>query len=160
MKNRLLVIDSEKFDREMMHRIFGKTYIVKLSRGVNYAEKVIGDFDPAVVFYELRNNDISQINELFAIMEKISPDAAVIISVSDNTRDLEKLIRSKNVFYYMLRPFNLKELWDAVDSGCKHFEKLRLLKKSEQSFTFSKARCYGKNPEIRLKKKNVHSLRL
>lgn len=128
MKNRLLVIDSEKFDREMMHRIFGKTYIVKLSRGVNYAEKVIGDFDPAVVFYELRNNDISQINELFAIMEKISPDAAVIISVSDNTRDLEKLIRSKNVFYYMLRPFNLKELWDAVDSGCKHFEKLRLLR--------------------------------
>jgi DNA-binding NtrC family response regulator len=128
VKNRLLVIDSEKFDREMMHRIFGKTYIVKLSRGVNYAEKVIGDFDPAVVFYELRNNDISQINELFAIMEKISPDAAVIISVSDNTRDLEKLIRSKNVFYYMLRPFNLKELWDAVDSGCKHFEKLRLLR--------------------------------
>lgn len=130
MKNRLLVIDSEKFDREMMHRIFGKTYIVKLSRGVNYAEKVIGDFDPAVVFYELRNNDISQINELFAIMEKISPDAAVIISVSENTRELEKLIRSKNVFYYMLRPFNLKELWDAVESGARQFVKLRLLRNS------------------------------
>jgi len=30
-------------------------------------------------------------------MEKISPDAAVIISVSENSRELEKLIRSKNV---------------------------------------------------------------
>lgn|GEM_PF-3292355 len=128
MKNRLLIIDSEKFDREMMRLIFGKTYSVKLTKSISCAEKVSRSFDPAVVFYELRNNDIRQIFELFAAMEKISPDAAVIISVSENSRELEKLIRSKNVFYYMLRPFNLKELWDAVESGCKHHEKLKLLR--------------------------------
>lgn len=59
---------------------------------------VMENFDPAVVFYKLRNNDIRQINSLFAIAERMSPDVAVIISVSGNTRDLEKLIRSKNVF--------------------------------------------------------------
>lgn len=128
MKSRLLVIDSEKFDREMMRSIFGKTYSVKLTKCVNDAAKVIKTFDPGVVFYELRNNDIRPINELFVAIGKISPDAAVIISVSENTRELEKLIRSKNVFYYMLRPFNLKELWDAVDSGFTHFEKKRLLR--------------------------------
>lgn len=130
MKSRLLVIDSEKFDREMMRSIFGKTYSVKLTKCVNDAAKVIKTFDPGVVFYELRNSDIRPINELFAAMEKISPDAAVIISVSENTRELEKLIRSKNVFYYMLRPFNLKELWDAVESGARQFVKLRLLRNS------------------------------
>lgn len=129
VKWRLLVIDSEKFDLEMMQRIFGKTYSVKLARSVNFATKVIQTFDPAVVFYELRNYDLRQINELFAAIGKISPDVAVIISVSENTRELEKYIRSKNVFYYMLRPFNLKELWDAVESGSRYFEKLRLLKK-------------------------------
>lgn len=130
MKNRLLIIDSEKFDREMMRLIFGKTYSIKLTKSISCAEKVSRSFDPAVVFYELRNNDIRQIFELFAAMEKISPDAAVIISVSENTRELEKLIRSKNVFYYMLRPFNLKELWDAVESGARQFVKLRLLRNS------------------------------
>lgn len=133
VKSRLLVIDSEKFDREMMHRIFGKTYSVKLTKDINAAKMVVKNFDPAVVFYELRNNDIDQINNLFAAMGELSPDAAVIISVSENTRDLEKLIRSKNVFYYMLRPFNLKELWDAIESGSRHFEKTRLLRK-EVSF--------------------------
>lgn len=119
------MIDSEKFDREMMRRIFRKGYLVKLTKDMSAAAKVMKTFDPAVVFYELRNNDVRQINELFCEIGKKTPDAAVIISVSENTRELEKLIRSKNVFYYMLRPFNLKELWDAVDSGCKHYEKLR-----------------------------------
>jgi len=128
VKSRLLIIDSEKFDREMMNRIFGKTYSIKLTKDVHAAAKLMTSFDPAVVFYEMRNNDIRQINELFTAMGMISPDAAVIISVSENTRELEKLIRSKNVFYYMLRPFNLKELWDAVESGCIHFEKMRLLR--------------------------------
>jgi len=129
VKSRLLVIDSEKFDREMMYRIFGKTYLVKLTKDVHASKKVMESFDPAVVFYELRNNDIDKINELFTTVGKISPDAAIIISVSENTRELEKLIRSKNVIYYMLRPFNLKELWDVVESGSRHFEKLRLFKK-------------------------------
>jgi len=129
VKSRLLVIDSEKFDREMMYRIFGKTYLVKLTKDVHALKKVMESFDPAVVFYELRNNDIDKINELFTTVDKISPDAAIIISVSENTRELEKLIRSKNVIYYMLRPFNLKELWDVVESGSRHFEKLRLFKK-------------------------------
>jgi hypothetical protein len=63
-------------------------------------------------------------------LKEVSYDSAVIISVSENTRELEKLIRSKNVFYYMLRPFNLKELWDAVESGARQFVKLRLLRNS------------------------------
>lgn len=145
MKSRLLIIDSEKFDREMMNRIFGKTYSIKLTKDVHVAARMMESFDPSVVFYELRDNDISQINKLFAVMGKISPDAAVIISVSDNTRELEKLIRSKNVFYYMLRPFNLKELWDAVESGSRHFEKIRLLKNLNDVSLHKKRGVMAKN---------------
>jgi hypothetical protein len=48
VKSRLLVIDSEKFDREMMNRIFGKN--IGIDKDVQASKKVMESFDPAVFF--------------------------------------------------------------------------------------------------------------
>lgn len=127
VKSRLLIVDTESFDREMMDRVFGTTYTVKLAKDVCDAKKVMKSFEPAVVFYEIRKNDAKQIDELFNVLETKYPGTAIIVSVSDNTRELEMKIRSRKLFYYMLRPFNLKELWDAVESGCKYYDKSKKL---------------------------------
>lgn len=123
MNRKLLIIDTEKFDRDIMNRIFGSTYSVGFAASADEAGHAMETFDPRVVFFELRQADMKQLAQVFDALAKYCGDSVLIVAVSENTRELERYARSNNVFYYMLRPFNLKELWDAIESGFKIVEK-------------------------------------
>jgi DNA-binding NtrC family response regulator len=122
MDRKLLVIDTEEFDRNMMGRIFGSTYSIAFAANGEESRSVMKEFVPGVVYFELRQADTAQFSRVFDAMVENCPHSALIVAVTENTREFERFIRSHNVFYFMLRPFNLKELWDAVESGFKAAE--------------------------------------
>lgn len=115
--DRLLIIDTEKFDRDIMNRIFGSTYSTDFAFSAEGAASAMKRFEPGVVFFELRQADIAQLALIFDAKAKYCPNSALIVAASENTRELERYARLNSVFYYMLRPFNLKELWDAIEWG-------------------------------------------
>jgi DNA-binding NtrC family response regulator len=123
MNKRLLIIDSEPFYRDMMDRIFGSTYSVWFAKSVDDSGEVIISIEPWVVFFELRQADMDQLTSIVDCLKKSSPYTKLIVAVSENSRELERYARCNNIFYYMLRPFNLKELWDAVECGFTSYEK-------------------------------------
>jgi DNA-binding NtrC family response regulator len=106
-----------------MKIIFGSTYSVGFATSANEAGHAMEIFEPGVVFFELRQADMGQLAQVVDALAKYCGDSALIVAASKNTRELEMFARSNNVFYYMLRPFNLKELWDAIECGFKSVEK-------------------------------------
>lgn len=125
MNNRLLIIDSEPFYRDVMNRIFGTTYSIGFGKSVDEAVAVMKIFEPGVVFFELRQADVNQLTLVVDSVKKLRLDTPLIVAVSENNRELERYARENNIFYYMLRPFNLKELWDAIECGFVTYEKNR-----------------------------------
>ena len=115
MNNRLLVVDNEPFDREIMRRIFMSLSIVGFADEPDKLREKLLDFSPHVIFYELRTPDEDSLKMFFSECKKHTPEALTILSITENSLELEKYARVSGVFYYLIRPFNLKELWDAVE---------------------------------------------
>ncbi len=117
MKNKLLIIDSEPFDREVMAKIFSGTY--ELSYAVTVADcfSSCQEFLPDVVYFELRKPEMEQLETVCESLQKYRPGIPFIVSATENTLELERFARVNRVFYYMIRPFNLRELWDSMASA-------------------------------------------
>ena len=60
--------------------------------------------------------------EAVEIMKSIMPAVPIIVTTSENTKDLEAEIRKKNVFYYYIKSFDRGELHLAVKSAFKHWK--------------------------------------
>lgn len=129
MNKKLLIIDSEPFYRDIMNRIFGSTYSVSFAKSVDEAGEVMKSFEPWAVFFELRQADRDQLTKVVDALKRYCSDSPLIVAVSENSRELEKYARCNNIFYYMLRPFNLKELWDAIECAFVAYEKNRNINK-------------------------------
>ena len=117
MENRLLVIDSEAFDSGIMRRIFSSISDVCLINSVTEIDSTLKSFKPDVVYFEMRLPQKDQLSKLFRVLKRKSPASLVIISVTENSVEIERYARINNVFYYLIRPFNLKELWDVIECG-------------------------------------------
>jgi DNA-binding NtrC family response regulator len=128
MHGKLLVIDSEPFYREMMDCIFGSTYSIWFAKNVYDAGEVMKYFKPGVVFFELRQADKSQLTLIVDSVRMFCPDTPLIVAVTGNNKELECYARENKTFYYMLRPFNLKELCDAVECAFVDYEKKQYTK--------------------------------
>lgn len=122
MDKKLLVVDSEPLGRNIIRQTFNSICSIKFAPTLSRAEKILKSFQPGIVFFELRSADINQLSEMFHAVHIYSPESFVIVSVSENTDELERYARINSVFYYMIRPFNLNELWDAVSYGFRAIE--------------------------------------
>ncbi len=117
MHNKLLIIDSEPFDREVMAKIFSGTYELSYAVSANDCFVICKEFLPDVVYFELRKPEIKQLEIVCNALREYRPGIPFIISATENSLDLERFARVNRVFYYMIRPFNLKELWDSIASA-------------------------------------------
>ncbi len=117
MYNKLLIIDSESFDREVMAKIFSGTYELSYAVTVNECFAMCKEFLPDVIYFELRKPEIEQLDTVCNALREYRPGIPFIVSATENSLKLERFARVNGVFYYMIRPFNLRELWDSMASA-------------------------------------------
>jgi len=121
-KNKLHIIDSECFDREIMNKIFGNTYEISASENVkgfiNNIEANVID----VIYYEFRKANLSELKMFCQTIKTIDKIIPWIIVISENSIEIEQYARINNAFYCMIRPFNLKELWDVIEAATNKLE--------------------------------------
>jgi len=126
MYNRLLIIDSEKFDREIARKIFSGKYkldFVASVLDVNYKFMVS---EPDVVLYEMRVPNIDDLADVIINTQSKNPPVPLVLIISENSIEIETFARIYKVFYCLIRPFNLKELWNVLESAFIYRKRLKL----------------------------------
>lgn len=124
-KGKLLVINSDSFERDMMNRVFCSHFEVRLEENVWALSSVLRCFCPDVVLLESCSGALGQLTAACDALYDVDPHIPLLVSVNDNSKLLERNIRQKRVFYYMVRPYNLRELWDAVECAYEFSQGLR-----------------------------------
>ncbi len=119
-KRKLLVIDSEPFDREIMAKVYSAEYFTLFAAYPNDCLDACVRFNPGVVVYEMRKPNIEALRLFCNAIIKFNPTLPFIVIVSHNTIELERFARLQGAFYYLIRPFNFQELWDALDAAFIH----------------------------------------
>lgn len=119
-----MVIDDDLFDSMVMEKIFSEYYQVSIAENVQDFYCKYRKIRPQVIYYELRTPCSEMLQEIYGIIKsKPYMHPHLIIAATENTYDIEQFARINGVFYYLIRPFNLKELWDALESAFRDKEK-------------------------------------
>ena len=117
MTKKLMIIDSEPFDREIAGKIFSSKYDLAFAENLFEFETSCEGFKPNVVLFELREPNEWQLREAAIVCKFRCPPLPLVLVISENSMELEATARSYGVFYCLIRPFNLKELWDVLDAA-------------------------------------------
>jgi DNA-binding NtrC family response regulator len=117
MPSKLLVINQEPFDREITRKIFHGKYELAFASNASELEPMLNFFSPEVILYEIMQDSIEQITDVLVKTGLQQYQPPLVLVISENSMELEKAARACGVFYCLIRPFNLKELWDALEAA-------------------------------------------
>ena len=53
--------------------------------------------------------------ELISQLKNLNPESGIVAMTSYNTRELERKVREQGILYYMIKPFEMKELQSLLD---------------------------------------------
>lgn len=117
MKGKLLVIDNEPFDREVMAKVFSQYYDIVFAEHPAECSDALIKFQPDVVLFELRVPKLGLLEMVCEAVKSCNPSIPMLVSVSYNNIELERYAREHKIFYFMIRPFNYKELCEALEAA-------------------------------------------
>ncbi len=120
MTNKLLIIESDHVERDAMSKVLNSNYETCFAEDIEDAKRYCHKFYPGVIFFNMPFSDIKLLQILKELIKECGKDIPVIVSVSDNSIEFERAVREEGVFYYLIRPLNLQELWDVLDAAFKH----------------------------------------
>jgi len=115
---KILVLDTDWISIEKIHSVFVcKGYDVTTCRNITEAVSEVENtkFDCAIL-------DVQFIvgmegYKAVPILKAIDPKLPVIVTATQNTKELEAKVREENVFYYYIKSFDIEELKLAVHSA-------------------------------------------
>ena len=116
-KNRILIIDQDKKERQELAAFFtGENYYVESGKGIPDAIKRLseGYFHCLVMDVDLPE---MKGYEAISILKNIDPDIKVIMTTKKNTKSLEAKVREQDVFYYFIKSFGKDELKMAINNA-------------------------------------------
>ncbi len=105
--SKLIVENVETWGHSAKVAVMGKEALEKLAQD-NFRLILLDIFLPDIKGHNLIPN-----------FKKLSPEIDVITMTGENSRELEKEVRSKGILYYMTKPFEFESLKAIID----HIEK-------------------------------------
>lgn len=121
-KNILLVEPDTKFANDICQSLSSLNCSVVIEDNMCQAIQKIQNGSAQMVIMEVDLKDIKGY-EAIPIIKKIDEKIPIIVMTSNNSRELEKKVREKGVFYYHLKSFGLEDLILAVKNAIKVIEK-------------------------------------
>jgi DNA-binding NtrC family response regulator len=120
MNNRILIIESDPFDKDVFSKILSDSYEVKIMATSRGGAKACRDFQPQVILFDMRLHDIRDLQNFIAVKNSYDEKVPVIVIVSDTTPDMEQSVRKLGIFYYLVKPYDFKELGEVLQGAfCK-----------------------------------------
>ena len=126
-KTKLLIVDDEVNNLELLHRIFNREYqIFQAENGFTALEILKQEPDIAVIIADQRMPMMSG-TELLSQVAEIYPDTLrIILTAHTDVRDLVEAINHSKVFKYITKPYQVKDLVEVVHQAVDIYQLLKL----------------------------------
>jgi len=116
-KRKLLIIEPDVFERDVFSKVFSDLYEIKFTINVNEATETIKEYQPSALIYDMPLTDMGSFRKLNEANSHNGNSIPLILIVSDNSLEFERMARENRVFYYLIKPFDFKELSEAIHSA-------------------------------------------
>lgn len=131
-KRRILIIDPDREIREeYLSTFLTEGCEVDTSSGITKAVPKIKNVGFDCIIMDVQLPEMKGY-EAVQIIKAIDQRAQIIITASENTRELEVKVREQDIFYYYIKSFDKDELRLAVNDAFKRLGKVKETKKMNQ----------------------------
>jgi response regulator RpfG family c-di-GMP phosphodiesterase len=114
-KPTLLYVDDEPINLMLFEANFKQNYtVITAESGINGLEKLYSNNEIVVVISDMKMPEMNGI-EFITLAKKEFPNIAYyILTGYDITQEIAEALNNKLIFKYFRKPFNLKEIEDAI----------------------------------------------
>ncbi len=126
---KILIVDPDtKAARELSSFLIDDGYDVETSKGLTEAVERINNVKFDCIIMDV---DLPEMKGYKAvpILKAIDPKAQIIMTVAENSVELEVKVRRQDIFYYYIKSFDREELKEAVRDVFKRLGKVKGVKK-------------------------------
>jgi len=121
VKKNILVADDDKFFRDLLRGVLQKEgYSVQtVESGVSAIREILKEkFQVLILDIYMAGIDGF---ETISILKRIDSHLPIIVITGNNSLQIEKKIRAKGIFYYLVKPFDMKEMKEVVKLALKKY---------------------------------------
>ena len=129
---KILIVDPDtEAARELSSLLVDEGYDVETSKGLTEAVERINDVKFDCIIMDV---DLPEMKGYKAvpILKAIDPKVQIIMTVAENTVELEEKVRRQDIFYYYIKSFDREELKEAVRDVFKRLGKVKGVKKMNE----------------------------
>ena len=120
MKAKLLVIEPDVFERDILSKVLSDRYDIYFSVNIKSAHETYQEVEPQIVLLHVQLPDIETLEEFCKIKKQWQVGLPVILIISENSLEFERYARTQNIFfYYMIKPYDFKELEEVLVSAMR-----------------------------------------
>ena len=116
MKEKILIIEPEQKDRNDLQDYLSAKYEITFAAEIQEAIDSIRKKLHKVIIYDLDNPKSKVITDLMRLKKSIE-DIPIITITSVNSLEAEKTIRGIGVFYYLLKPYQVRDLDKLINAA-------------------------------------------
>jgi len=119
VKKTILVADDDKFFRDRLRKVLQEEgYSVQtVESGVAAIRKILKEKFYALIL-DIYMEGMGGF-ETISILKKIDPHLPIIVITGNDSLETERKIRTKGIFYYFVKPFDMKEMKEVVKLALK-----------------------------------------
>lgn len=128
MKDRLVIIESDPINKEILEKVLIDTYEILFVKFMKILQDQWYNYNPELILYDMHSMDPQSLFYLGGMKRKCGNLFHFIMLVSENNISFERIAREQGVFYYMIRPFEYKELREVLGAAFHQIKKRRLKK--------------------------------
>ena len=133
MKEKILVIENDSSGRDFFLNSFGSAFGIEFSSDNLEELKTHSQTQPDAIIYDMEQQNTENLRKIIDCNE-LGFYTPVIVIVSDNCLELETTVRQQNVSYYFVKPLDVEELREAVESCVQFSKKNRLNRNFSNNF--------------------------
>jgi DNA-binding NtrC family response regulator len=126
MRERIMMIDMERFDREILTKIYSEKYdLVFIDKTDQSSLSGKGPF-PKLIIYNLGVGDGESLLDLQRVKKLDCLERPIIVITSHNTVEIDRFLATTGVFYHLVRPYELRDLDDLIRGAFRFWRKRQL----------------------------------
>jgi len=114
VKKTILVADDDKFFRDRLEEGYS---VQTVESGVAAIRKILKEKFYALIL-DIYMEGMGGF-ETISILKKIDPHLPIIVITGNDSLETERKIRTKGIFYYFVKPFDMKEMKEVVKLALK-----------------------------------------
>ena len=115
----ILVVDDDQFMRKLLREeLIKEGYDIQTVEAGSIAIKriLVENFD--VLILDIHMAGITG-QETISVVKRIRPHLPIIVITGDESSEMEREIRAQGVFYYFVKPFNMKKMKEVIKAALR-----------------------------------------